>query len=212
MLLDGPIRSMQYPIDLNRYPFYGQVAWIALLLVGLCGPLGCTRKGPVVSVPKKENAASQYGYALEYRGNRNLPLIASDEERLRSVRKIVREIYSRVGEYFPDDREYTPLAKLEVVGMDAGLDFPDKLHVSRRCLLREIEEFKKLAEAYPEYDFVQAKSLYDQGQCYLQLKNYPEAQACYLEISERFADHPNETIANLAKRAKYFYDRTYVGE
>ncbi len=210
MLLDGPIRSMQYPIDLNRYLFHGRVAWIALLLVGLCGPLGCARKGPVVTVPRKEDAAGQFKYAEDYREKRNLPLIASNKKKLMSIREVVREIYSRVGEYFPDDRQFTPLAKLTVVEMDAGLDIPDKVRVSKRCLLREITEFKKLAEVYPEHDFLQAKSLYDQGQCYFRRENYAEMQACYLEISERFSEHPNQTIKNIADRAKYYYDRTYV--
>lgn len=182
----------------------------ALLLGALAlAPAACTsfQRAPQVTVPVQESAAKQYAYAVKYRGEKNLALIREDK-RFEKARLVVYQTFGKVVEHFPEDRTFTALAKLEMIEMDAGLDH-QRVKVSKGQVHRAIRELRQLAKAYPEFDYIQAKTLYDQGLCHKRLGEYPQAQECFKQVRDRFAKHKNQDIANLAQRASVFYNQTY---
>jgi len=171
---------------------------------------GCGQNQPLATVPVKENAAQQYRYAVEYRTQRHLDLIV-DKKKLASEREVIRQTFQKVYENFPDERTFTPLAKLEVIEMDGGLD-NQRVAVSTRQVHRTIGELKKLAGDYPEYVFIQAKCLFQQGQLHKRLGEFPEAQKCFKEVVDKYSRNPERTIAALAKEAAFYYNKTYVNQ
>lgn len=185
--------------------------WAWLIVAGLPWLVtGCLVAQPHVSVPVQANAAKQYGYAVTYREGKNLNLIA-DEKKLAKGREVVRLTFAKVAEYYPDDRIFTPLAKLEMIDMDAGLDTA-RVTVSTSQVNQAIKEFKALAKAYPEHEFIQAKTLYDQGMCYKRLGKFDKAQGCFLTVRDTYSKNKNREILAIAKSAAYYYNQTYVNE
>lgn len=170
---------------------------------------GCSWfSGPVVSVPVQANAAQQYRYAVEQRKQMSLELITKPKK-LAEARLVVRKEFEAVSKNFPDDRKFTPLAKLEVIEMEAGFDHR-KIHPSSGELHDAIKQFAALAKLYPEYDFIQAKAMYDQGTCHRLLSEFPQAQDCFKQVRDRFARHPDKVISDLAAMAGQYYNEVYV--
>ena len=198
---------------LNRFGFLRRYRLAGLLILVLCllGPSACIRRTPVVHVPIKQTAAEQFQYAQDYRESKNVALIA-DQKRFLREREIIRQIYIKVFKNFPDDRVFNPMAKLWVIEMDAGFDFPAKVEVSERHLLKIIENLQELAEAYPEHDFIQAKTLFNQGACYLKREEYADAQQCLQLVISQYENHTDQAIHDLAALAKIKYDQTYINE
>lgn len=186
------------------------LVWM-LLLAGLAtGLLGCTHPRARVLVPHKETAAEQYAYALKYRNTANLELIR-DQQEFQRKREILKQTFERVIEHYPNDRQFTPLARLEVVEMNAGLDF-QRVQVSEKQMHKAIQQLEELAQAYPEMDFIQAKCRYSQGQIHKRLGEFEPARQAFLEVRDRFMNHSNEVIQDLARRSAYWYDMVYVEE
>lgn len=184
---------------------------LAIVLVSLASSCCLFGSGVEVYVPVKENASAQYFYAVQHRSQRKLDLISTDEQsRYMQTREIVRQVIEKVPEYFPEDRKSTPLARLDLVEMDAGLDNPRRVKVSKREMRQAVESFDALMRDYPEYDFIQAKCLYDIGQCQMTLGNYEKAQNAFYEVREGFKGNPDETIRSIAARANYYYNQTFV--
>jgi hypothetical protein len=182
--------------------------WICLALM-LSTP-GCSRlKGIDVSVPLKNNAAEQYKYATEYRDSKNLELII-DDKKLALGREVVRQTFAKVYEYFPEDRTFTPLAKLDVIIIEAGLDSP-RVKLSRHQRLRAIEKFQELADQYPEYEYIQAMSLYEQGLIF-KLLGDRRAMEIFDEVRKAFADTKDLKIRQIVANANRFYNDVYVYE
>jgi tetratricopeptide (TPR) repeat protein len=187
------------------------VGRIRLLLAGAASILlGCVYSEQTVNVPVKESAAEQYSYAIQYRQDKNLKLIV-DKKKFLKAREVVRQVINKVSENFPDDRMFTPLAKLDAAEMDAGLD-DSRVEVSRRQVHQAIERLGSLAKDYPEYDYIQAKSLYDRGLCYKRLGEFPQAQECFKEVRDRFKKHANKEIRRIVDMAVAYYNQTYVNE
>lgn len=178
--------------------------WAAVMLLSGCG------RGPQVTIPLQENAAKQYAYAINYREGSNLELI-TDLKRFLKTRAIVREHYVKVADFFPGDRKSTPLAKLEVIEMDGGLDFT-RVKTTPKELNTAIARLQTLATDYPDYEYIQAKSLFDQGMCYQRLHEFPQAQACYQKLRDKFTASTNADIRELARMGGYLYNKTYTNE
>lgn len=186
----------------------GMLCALALLLTG-CGMFHHT---PQVTIPLLENAGKQYAYAISQREESNLELI-SEKGRFKKAQAIVREHFRKVAELYPGDRKYTPLAKLEVIEIDAGLAFT-RVQPTSKEIRAAIGELKKLAAEYPDYDppFIQAKALLDQGFCYKALHEYPKAQACFKQVSEQYINNSNEKIRDMARLASINYHQSYTNE
>jgi hypothetical protein len=178
--------------------------WVAVMFLSGCG------RGPKVTIPLQENAAKQYAYAINYREGSNLELINSSKRFLKT-RAIVREHNVKVADFFPGDRKSTPLAKLEVIEMDGGLDFT-RVKTTPKELRTAIIRLQALATDYPDYEYIQAKALFDQGMCYQRLHEFPQAQACYQKLRDKFTSSANTDIRELARMGSYLYNKTYTNE
>ena len=174
------------------------LAWMIAALFATA----CMYSRPIVTVPKQESAQAQYRKAVETRANMRLALMRN-EKKYRRGRDIARQTMEKVPEYFPDDRRWTPLARLDVIELSAGLDSP-RVDPSRRQIQSAVEQLRNLADAYPEFEFIQAKTRYDEGLCLNLLKNYPEAKGRFLELRELFKDHTDPQIQDLVKKANYY--------
>lgn len=189
----------------KRIPFRAALAW--LLLSGLIA--GCQHKTEVF-VPLQKTAVEQFQYAINYRDRHALTLRnKSRPEQQKATREAVRQIFEKVVEYFPDDRQVTPLAKLELADMEAGLDLSE-LPATDREIRRATDKFIRIREDYPELEFVQAKAALDEGRCRLRLKEYEEAQALFNEITTAWADSEDQDIQLIVAYARTFYERAYV--
>lgn len=172
--------------------------------------LSACKSGPEVFVPLQKTAIDQFQYAINYRDRHALTLRNSSRpEQQKATREAVRQIFEKVVEYFPEDREVTPLAKLELADMQAGLDLSETPATDRE-IRRAAEKFYEIREDYPELDFVQAKAALDEGRCRLKLKEYEEAQALFNEITTAWADSNDQEIRRIVVYARTFYDRAYV--
>ncbi len=174
----------------------------------------CVRSpAPVANVPIQESAAAQFKYAENYRASLNLALTDAEKDRARfnRNREVIRQTYQKVEEYFPADRVYTPLAILNVIEMDAGLD-DVRVKVGADQLERVMRQLDDLAAEYPEHEFIQAKTLYDKGLIQIMRENYARAQEYFLELRDTYRESSNEAIRTLAQRAAYYYNRTYVNQ
>src|SRR6185295_12205774 len=124
-------------------------------------------------------AALQYRFALNYQQQANLPLI-QDDDRYRMEREAVRQTFGKVPEYFPADREFTPLARIDMILVNLGLDENVKRSPpSEREVKAAIRQLEAVSKDYPEYAFVQAQSKYLEGNYYKYLGDFPKAQACF---------------------------------
>lgn len=184
-----------------------RISYLLLLLTLLLA--GCAR-GPRVTVPLQENAEKQYGYALQHRANSNLILI-TDKDTLKKERAIAREHFRKVVEFFPNDRKATPMAKLEMLEMDASLD-TSRIEVAPGQLRDSIRQFQKLAGDYPEFEFIQAKTLLDQGLCYNQLHDFAKAMASFQQLRDKFAQSTDKHIRDLSRLGAYFYNQSHVND
>lgn len=187
--------------------FRSAVLLCLLFAVGMIG-VGC--KHPQVVVPHKSTAAEQYAWAVLNRETRNLPLV-SDPDEFERTRWNIRQVLEKVPEFYPEDRESTPLALLDLAEMDAGLDHR-RADVSKRDVRNAIGTFEKLREEYAEHNFVQIKTLYDIGLCYLKLNEPSRAQEYFLSVIEGWEHDPYETSQTLVKRSRFYYNRNYTEE
>lgn len=170
---------------------------------------GC-RSRPQVTIPLLESAAKQYAYAINQREESNLELI-TDKDRFKKAQAIVREHFIKVAEFYPGDRKHTPLAKLEVIEIDAGLTF-SRVPPTPKEIRAAIPVLKALGSEYPDYDYIQAKTLLDTGMCYKALREYPKAQSYFKQVSDTFMNNTNEKIRDLARLASINYHQSYTNE
>mgnify|MGYP001126116540 CR=1 FL=1 len=194
-------------------PWGGRPLILFIAILAIAAGLACSR-GPdyVVRVPVKETAAEQFAFAEYSRAQSNYWLIDSDKDRKRYLkeRHKVRQAYQSVVEHFPEDRKITPVARLYVANFDAGLDHPKHAPESRELRNKALEEYRRLLEEYPEYDYVQAKALYDMGMIYKSIGEFGKAQELFNEVRKRFADHSNEAIQYMVTRSNQLYNQIYV--
>lgn len=172
--------------------------------------LGACGRAPQVFVPTQATAQAQYAYALNYRSQHELILRnKSQKERWERTRAAVWEAFSKVAELYPEDRTVTPLAKLELADMKAGLDFSG-VEPSKEDLNWAIARLQELQRDYPELDFIQAKARYDEGLCWKNMERYDRSQVLFKEVIDSYATHKDPLIQAIVERANVFYQRTYV--
>lgn len=182
-------------------------------LLALTG-LGCGyfKRQPTAIVPMQPTASDQLRYAEQYKQMRNMALIPKDDPaRFDSTRELVRQQYAAVVDYFPGDRFGTPMAKLTLIEMKAGLD-SERVAVSDRKVLATVQELVALAEEYPELEFIQAKSLYSQALCYQRAGEFKDASVCFYNGWKRFENSNDKIIKNISARCGEYYNKTQVVE
>jgi hypothetical protein len=184
---------------------------VGLFLVGLTGCI--FGKPPVATVPIKATAVEQYKFASDQQARTNLPLIL-DKTRYREQREVLRQVYQKVIDNFPADRVFTPLAKLDVIEIGLGLSDSPTVRIipSASQVHQAIEQVKAVAKDYPEYEFIQAKSLYLEGMYHKFLGEYPQAQPCFKEVMDKFANSKDKSIGLIVLNAKKAYDQVYVSK
>lgn len=183
-------------------------ALLTLLALGVSLLTGCITHQIAVTVPVMENPRAQYLKANDYMNQCNLPLI-TDEKHYQTARETIRQTFAKVIEYFPEDRSYTPLAKLQIIEMEAGLD-SERVRVPASKIRDAIEKLAALAQEYPEFEFVQVKTLYQEGQCHRLLKQYGDAQECFRLVRDDYKASTDPYIKDMVDKAAYFYNKVEV--
>lgn len=196
---------MQYATAMSApTPRFNFLALILLLV-----SLGCER-APTVYVPTQPSAQAQYAYAVNYRSQHQLLLRnKSKKEQWERTRAAVREAFHKVVELYPEDRNVTPLARLELADMKAGLDLSG-VEPSESDLKWAIEELQQLQRDYPTFDFIQAKARYDEALCWKAMERYDRSQVLFKEVIDTFATHKDPVIQGIVERSNIFYQRVYV--
>ena len=183
-------------------------ALLVLLVLGVSLLTGCITHQVSVTVPVMENPRAQYMKANDYMNQCNLPLI-SDDRKYETARETVRQTFAKVVEYFPEDRSYTPLAKLQIIEMEAGLD-SERVRVPASKIRDAIDKLVMLAQEYPEFEFIQVKALYQEGQCHRLLKQYSDAQECFRLVRDDYKSNQDPYIQDMVDKAAYFYNKVEV--
>jgi hypothetical protein len=161
------------------------------------------------SIPLLPTAEEQFRYAVQYRARSN-PELMLDDNRFFSTRKIIQEHFQMVVEYFPKDQKYTPVARFQMTVMDAGLDYPKRINPGSASIKDSIEEFRKIAKDFPAIEIIQVDSMYKQGLCYYQLRDYDNAHRCFKFVCENYAGHHLPEIKTIATRACINHKKTFV--
>lgn len=170
---------------------------------------GC-ESAPTVFVPTQPTAQSQYAYAVDYRSQHELVLRnKSKKEKWERTRAAVWKSFERVVELYPEDRTVTPLARLELADMRAGLDFSG-VEPGTSDLKQAIAEFQQLQRDYTNFDFIQAKARYDEALCWKTLERYDRSQVLFKEVIDTYATHKDPVIQGIVERSNVFYQRVYV--
>lgn len=161
---------------------------------------GCARE-PNIFVPLQSTASRQYSYARDYRTRHQLELRdAHDPRRRKDAQRIVQLTFEKVVEYFPDDREVTPLARLELADMRAGFE-GYAVAPTMRDYRAASEEFARLRADYPEYEWIQAKAGYDEARCRVKLGEFDRSQELYNYVWENYQTNVNPMIKTVAAQA-----------
>ncbi|MEN6626098.1 MAG: hypothetical protein ABFD69_07725 [Candidatus Sumerlaeia bacterium] len=189
----------------NRY--WSRAAALLLIAVTVAGCAGQRR----ILVPTQNTAGAQLAYAERQRKEANLPLIFEKKKEYNLARNMVRQTYQAVVDNFPADREFTPVAKINLIEMDAGLD---EQHAPKSKMgdHRAIKDYDALIKEYPENEFVQAKARYDQALLHKRNREFEEAMKLFKHLRDTYAKHANPVIKNIAERSAAYYQETYVIE
>lgn len=196
---------MQYVSAMNAP---NHLPLVVLTILALFLP-GCSR-APTVYVPTQPTAQAQYAYAINYRSQHELLLRnKSKKEQWERTRAAVWKAFEKVTELYPEDRNVTPLAKLELADMRAGLDLSG-VEPDEGDLRWSIEQLQQLQRNYPDFDFIQAKARYDEALCWKTLERYDRSQVLFKEVIDTFATHKDPVIQGIVERSNVFYQRVYV--
>jgi len=173
-----------------------------------CGLLPASR--PEVFVPLQNSAREQFNYAKQYEEQNRLALVdRGNPTRVRDRTAAVIAAFAKVVEHFPDDRDFTPLARLEIADLRAGLEI-SRLEPSRRDLRAAISEFQNLRREYPEYEYIQAKAAYDEALCWRKLKDYERAQDLFRHVMDTYGSRDDPVLKQISEYARALYQQTYI--
>ena len=196
--------------DRIRQPRGLKFGEFAVLALGILLISGCGRASMTVYVPMQESAQSQYRYAIDHRGTQEMLLRdKGNPVRMRRARQEVLQTFDKVIEFFPQDRMGTPLAKLEIAEMMAGLDISN-LQPSKKELRGAIDYLQDLRADYPEIEYVQAKALLDEALCWNSLERYDRGQPLLRRVADDFATHEDDVIRTVGRYAAFLYQQIYV--
>lgn len=178
--------------------------------------LACGSRAPRIYVPRQESAGEQFLYATRYRDAHNLGLIArDDQERIENTRRVVAQTFSKVVEYFPEDRTFTPLAKLELSEIRGGMD-TKAVSPSKSDLRAAVKDFQQLRADYPEDEYIQVKSRWDEAMLWKELSNrgfgrhYGKAQELFRILAEDYRGHDDVSIQLIAQQAARQYQQLFI--
>ena len=187
-----------------------------LLPIAAMVVLACESRAPIIYVPRQETAGEQFLYATRYRDAHNLGLIArNDLERIENTRRVVAQTFSKVVEYFPEDRTFTPLAKLELSEIKGGMDTP-AVSPSKSDLRAAVKDLQRLRADYPEDDYIQVKSRWDEALLWKELSNrgfgrhYDKAQELFRILAEDYREHDDVSIQIIARQAARQYQQLFI--
>lgn len=200
-----PVRRIKY-----GQPMMSSRRWFLIAIVLALPWMEACKRAPQVFVPTQPTAQAQYAYAVNYRNQHELILRnKSKQDQWERARAAVWEAFSKVAELYPEDRNVTPLARLELADMRAGLDLSG-VKPSPEDIRWSIERFQELQREYPTFDFIQAKARYDEGLCWKNLERYDRSQVLFKEVIDMFGTHKDPVIQSLVERSNVLYQRTYV--
>lgn len=186
------------------------VLQVAILALGIVLLSGCRRASLTIYVPLQESAQSQYRYAIDHRGTQELLLRdKGNPARLRRVREEVMQTFYKVVEYFPQDRMGTPLAKLEIAEMMAGLDISNLLP-NKKELRGAIDYLQDLRADYPEMEYIQAKALLDEALCWNSLGRFDRGHPLLRRVADAYATHEDDVIRTVGRYAAFLYQQIYI--
>lgn len=193
-----------------NHPARTRLTLICVLVAASASGCSWFAKKPTVHVPVLESAEAQYNYAVEYRDRRDLRLRdKGNMPALMELRETVRQIYQRVIDFFPEDRNVTPLARLQIADMQAGFDISN-FKVRKKDYVKAIGMLREIRSDYTEYEYIQAKTRYDEAICLKAIRKFERAQSLFLEITELFGDSEDEFVRALVSRANRHYRKTYI--
>lgn len=188
---------------------------VTLALVGvvsLSGGCGFFKKShaPQVFIPLQKTAKEQFVYALDHRQKNDLILRNKEQPaRASEARVSIRSAFEMVVVHFPEDLEVTPMAKLELAKMQAGMD-QTRTTPRDSDVRKAISEFQKIRMVYPELEFIQAEARFDEAMCWKVLKDYEKAQALFKEVADTYAGSEDEDVKRLVQVSQIYYQQTYV--
>jgi len=190
----------------------GLVLCLVAVSISLSGGCGLFKKShaPQVFIPLQKTAKEQFVYALDHRQKNDLILRNKEQPaRASEARVSIRSAFEMVVVHFPEDLEVTPMAKLELAKMQAGMD-QTRTTPRDSDVRKAISEFQKIRMIYPELEFIQAEARFDEAMCWKVLKDYEKAQALFKEVADNYADSEDADVKRLVQVSQIYYQQTYV--
>ncbi len=169
-----------------------------LVAVAFTAFIGCSLVTPAppaentLVVPDFDNPKEQYGFAVLYRG---AMIPSTDEKRRRHQVDRLIECYQRVIVNFPNDRNFTPMSRLEIADCTAGVGDADKARA----------QFESILDDYPENEYAQARALFTLGLMLDKEKKYRESKDIYKQVREEFGATQNASVRDIVKKAEVLY-------
>jgi tetratricopeptide (TPR) repeat protein len=151
-------------------------------------------------VPEYSTAREQYNFA-EYQ--RQLTTPSSLEERRKEQMNKIIAVYEAVEDRFPEDREFTPLARVKLGVLWQG-------RPERESKQKAIDYFQLCQQLYPEDDHILAFSLLKEGITLDTLGRFESAQAKYREVFERFGQSGDPELRVLSNEARSLYNKVHT--
>jgi len=150
---------------------------------------------PQVFVPEHETAREQYWFA--YTKHQETLIPPSDpKSRERRLKQILAG-YQKVVDLFPDDRDYTPLAKLQI----------GELYRSYKLLPEALKMSESIIADYGDIEFIDAKARYDRGRALEELGRAAEAQQAYKDCMDRHKDSKDKDVLMVVGWCRRLYER-----
>lgn len=192
----------------------GQLFAVCALALAISFSAGCglfhSAEKTTVFIPLQKSAKEQFVYALDHRQRNELILRNKEEsDRMKSARESVRSAFVMVVEHFPEDLEVTPIARLELAKMQAGMDMT-RMPVRDADVHKAIGEFQKIRMLYPELEHIQAEAKFDEAMCWKVLKDYEKAQGMFRDVADTYAASEDADVKRLVQVAQIYYQQTYV--
>ena len=134
----------------------------------------------------------------------------SDSQKWMRSRKALEKAFEKVIELFPEDLVSTPVAKLEIAEIRAGLDFSAPERTSKRDLRQALRMFQALQEDYSEIHYIRAKAMLDEALTWKSLRQFDKVQNLLLRIIEQYGNSPEPEVRLIVTAARSHYHQTYV--
>lgn len=170
-----------------------------LLLLAAAALSSCIRLNkPAVFVPEQPTAKEQY--ALAYRKEADVRMAREGTSRHASQLEMLKESYQAVARRFPEDRTYTPWARIRLSQLALKEGSPQKaMEMADGVMI----DFGDIAAVDAMARYMQARALEEMG-------NVREAQQAYRECMNRYGDSDDERAAKVAATCEQLYERVLL--